>query len=206
MHVRAADGMRRRRVYGLLYGGCAVFGAAFGVAWWAYYGDAVLGGFFLGLAALSVLSYYLVTQPMRLRAKRDAEREATAAVELEPASSADSADSQVKATGYAPPGLGPASGEIIVERPKGYYVAVYRRYRILIDGRKVGAVKRGETLRTTVTAGPHTVAARIDWSGSPAVEVNVPPGGQVALDVEPSNDPFAGMLSSDKMLTLRLKP
>jgi len=198
--------MRQRRVYALIYGGSAAFSAAFGVAWWAYYGDAVLGGFFLVLAALSVLSYYLVTQPMRLRAKRDAAREATAAVELEPASSIDSGKSQVKATGYAPPELGTTSGEIIVGRPKGYYVAVYRRYRILIDGRKVGALKRGETLRTTVTAGSHTVAARIDWSGSPAVEVNVAPGGRVALDVEPSSDPFAGMFSTDKMLTLRVKP
>jgi hypothetical protein len=100
---------------------------------------------------------------------------------------------------------GPRSGAITVERPTGYYIAVYRRYRILVDGREVGAVKRGETLLTTVTAGPHTVSARIDWSGSPAVEVNVPPGGHVALDVEPSSDPFIGMFSTDKMLTLRVR-
>lgn len=203
VHAETVETMRRQRVYALLYGGCAVVGVAFGVGWWAYYSDPVLGVIFLVLAALAVLAYYLVTQPMRWRARRDT----MAAVGNRSTGSADPPGLQAQvATGHEFEEPGPESGEIVVERPKGYYVAVYRRYRILIDDREVGAVKRGETLRTTVTTGPHTVAARIDWSGSPAVEVNVPPGGRVALDVEPSSDPFAGIFSTDKMLSLRFKP
>jgi hypothetical protein len=196
--------MKRQRVYALFYGGCASFSAAYGVGWWVY-GNPVLGGVFLALAALLVLSYYLVTQPMRLRARRDAKRETAAVAEVDSAVSTNSGAKAQPEVEREPGEPGSKSGEITVERPTGYYVAVYRRYRILVDGREVGAVKRGETLRTTVAAGRHTVSASIDRSGSPAVEVNVPPGGQVALDVEPSSDPFIGMFSTDKMLTLRVK-
>ncbi|WP_157944055.1 hypothetical protein [Blastococcus atacamensis] len=169
--------------------------ASFGILWWAAIGDAVLGVIFLVLAALQIPSYYLFTQTTRLRAKRDAERQTAEATGGRVPGSADLG---------APSAPGPSAGEIVVERPTGYYFALLRRYWILIDGRRVGAVKRGATLRTTVTPGPHTVVARIDWTGSPSIDVDVPAGGRVVLDVEPSSDPIAGMFSTDKMLSLRV--
>ena len=92
-------------------------------------------------------------------------------------------------------------GQIVVTRPAGFYQDAVRRYRILVDGHEAGRLKRGEVLRHTVPAGRHDVVAKIDWSGSPAARIDVPPGGTVALRVGPGS-PISGFLSSDKWLTL----
>ncbi len=92
-------------------------------------------------------------------------------------------------------------GQIVVTRPQGFYQDALRRYKILIDGREAGGLKRGEVLRHTVQAGSHDVVAKIDWSGSPTAHVVVPPGGTVQLRVGPGS-PLGGFFSSDKWLTL----
>jgi hypothetical protein len=92
-------------------------------------------------------------------------------------------------------------GQIVVTRPAGFYQDAVRRYRILIDGQEAGRLKRGEILRHTVQAGRHDVVAKIDWSGSPAAQVDVPPGDTVTLKVGPGS-PVGGFFSSDKWLTL----
>jgi hypothetical protein len=97
-------------------------------------------------------------------------------------------------------------GQITVERPSGCAVAIFRRYRILVDGKEAGTVKRDQSVSFTVAPGPHIVVARIDWSGSPETTVHVPPGGHIKLDVEPAGDAVAGMFSADEMLTLTVRP
>jgi hypothetical protein len=92
-------------------------------------------------------------------------------------------------------------GQIVVTRPAGFYQDAVRRYRILIDGQEAGRLKRGDSLRHTVQAGRHSVVAKIDWSGSPAAQVDVPTGGTVTLKVGPGS-PVGGFFSSDKWLTL----
>jgi hypothetical protein len=204
-HAWTVDHLSRQRVLLLVYGGCALAGAACGLAWWVYYGDTVLGGFFLAVAALSVVAHRLLTQPLRRRAEREAERRAMAPGPT--ATTWVSTDSTASGTEPAVGGeLSDPDGQIAVERPGGYYVAAFRRYRIMLDGKKVGALRRGETVSFPVRPGPHIVAARIDWSGSPDVTVHVPPGGQVTLEVEPAGDAFARMFSADKMLTLTVRP
>jgi hypothetical protein len=49
-----------------------------------------------------------------------------------------------------------------------------------------GEVRPGETLRVELAPGPHQVRARIDWTGSPPTEVNIPGGSSVQLRVEPA--------------------
>ncbi len=56
----------------------------------------------------------------------------------------------------------------------------------------------------TVPAGRHTVEARIDWTGSPAADVDVPPGGTVTVVVQPG-DLFAGLFSTNRYLTLSVE-
>ena len=193
----------RQRVLVAVYGGGALVGAAFGTVWWIHYGDPVLGGFFLVLAALSAATHRLVTQPLRRRAERDAERTATTSAPATTRGPTDPTGAEADPDGSDErPDL---TGRITVARPDGYYVAVLRRYQIRVDGETVGAVKHGQSVSFTVTPGPHTVAARIDWSGSPEVTVHVPPGGAINLDVEPAGDAFAGMFSADKMLTLTVR-
>ena len=199
--------MRRQRLYALVYGGFAVASAGFGVVWWIGADDAVLGGVFLLLAVLCIAAHRLITQPARQRARRAAERAAPAGA----GEHHDAPPGPVAAGGAPPLSSDPGSveqhgGVIVVERPRGYHYAVFRRYRICIDGRTVGRLRRGEIRFFPVSPGPHTVSARIDWSGSPELVVDVPAGGRVALEVEPSEDPFLGAFSSDKSLTLTPVP
>ena len=75
------------------------------------------------------------------------------------------------------------AGTIRIER-RGTVRDLMRAYRIVVDGTEVGRVRRGETLDVAVTPGRHVVAARIDWTGSPDVEVTVAPGGTTRLVCE----------------------
>jgi hypothetical protein len=202
--VRTVEPVSRQRVLALVYGGCTVASAVVGLAWWAYYGDAVLGGSFLVMAVLLLAAYRLLTQPQRRRVQRAAER---AAMGSDPAGAQRPTElTEPRAQPAMDDGLPHQTGQITVERPGGYAVAILRRYRIHIDGVRAGAVRRGQSVSFTVPPGPHSVAARIDWSGSREVIVHVPPGGHIKLDVEPAGDSFAGLFSADKMLTLTVRP
>jgi hypothetical protein len=39
----------------------------------------------------------------------------------------------------------------------------YRRYVVMVDGRRVGTIRDGETREFQVSPGPHTVRLRLDW-------------------------------------------
>jgi len=41
-----------------------------------------------------------------------------------------------------------------------------RKYRILLDGTEIGRLGQGDLISQQVTAGPHSVEAKIDWCGS----------------------------------------
>lgn len=64
-----------------------------------------------------------------------------------------------------------------------------RRYNVKIDGELVGKVGRGGHFAVEVTPGSHHVQARIDWTGSPHVDVNVADGTDVHLTVRPGWQP-----------------
>jgi hypothetical protein len=64
-----------------------------------------------------------------------------------------------------------------------------RRYRIEIDGTRVGTLGRGETAKYRVAPGSHTVRARIDWTGSPALRVDVSPDALTRVVVAPAGLP-----------------
>jgi hypothetical protein len=46
----------------------------------------------------------------------------------------------------------------------------------VVDDEEVGKIGPGEQLSIPSSPGPHVVQARIDWSGSPRLTVNVPEG------------------------------
>jgi len=82
------------------------------------------------------------------------------------------------------------TGTIVVSRPAGGYRDLLRRYRIEVDGVEQGTVKRGEQLTTSAACGARRVRARIDWTGSPDVEVQVPPEATVTLVVTNRGNAF----------------
>jgi hypothetical protein len=79
---------------------------------------------------------------------------------------------------------------ITVRRPERPYRDRLRSYGIEIDGVRVGTVATGEQIDFPVGAGAHDVRAVIDWTGSPPVHLEVPPGGRARLLVEPAGNSF----------------
>ena len=61
----------------------------------------------------------------------------------------------------------------------------YRAYRVLIDGRPVGRIRRGQSVTRDVAPGSHTVQIRIDWCASPEVVIDVAAGGGQHLECGP---------------------
>lgn len=53
-----------------------------------------------------------------------------------------------------------------------------RKYRLEVDGRKVGVLAPESSLAVDVEPGRHVCRARLDWSGSPATAVE-PSAGQI---------------------------
>ena len=82
--------------------------------------------------------------------------------------------------------MDPGTGTLVVSRPRGGWRDFARSYRIEVDGRRCGGVRRGRTLTLSLPAGRHVVCARIDWMGSPVLLVDVPAGSSVTCRVEPA--------------------
>jgi hypothetical protein len=83
-------------------------------------------------------------------------------------------------------------GTLVVRRPKGGWRDFARSYRIHMDGRYCGRVRRGQTIELPISAGQHVVQARIDWLGSSDLVVNVPAGSSVTCCVESNGSAWLG--------------
>jgi hypothetical protein len=60
--------------------------------------------------------------------------------------------------------------------------ALLRRLVVLVDGEKAGMIRPGKTATIEVAAGIHSVAVRMDWVQSPAVEATCVDGTTTDLD------------------------
>jgi hypothetical protein len=86
--------------------------------------------------------------------------------------------------------VAPMAGRIVVDRPQRGSRDMLRRYNIKLDGKRVGKISRGDQLAIEVAPGHHRVQARIDWAGSPLIDVNVIDDTDVHLTVRPAGNPF----------------
>jgi hypothetical protein len=59
----------------------------------------------------------------------------------------------------------------VISRPSGRYRDAARRYRIEVDGNEALKIGAGERVEVPISTAAHSVRARIDWSGSPAVAI-----------------------------------
>jgi hypothetical protein len=85
------------------------------------------------------------------------------------------------------PALSGGDGRLVVSRPRGVWRRdLLRSFRLDVDGEPRGTVRRGQVLELEVPAGRHAVRARIDWTGSPTLEVDVEPGASVTVVVKPA--------------------
>lgn len=63
--------------------------------------------------------------------------------------------------------------EITLTRPTGYRVDSGREYQIIIDRKKVGSIKIGETKVFTLSPGRHEVRLKQDWASSEKLEFDL---------------------------------
>jgi hypothetical protein len=83
--------------------------------------------------------------------------------------------------------------KIIFTRPGGHYRDALRSYILEVDDVPSGRINPGQAVAIDIEPGPHTVRARISWTGSPRQEVNLGPGEEVRLQVEPAGTPAQGL-------------
>lgn len=89
-------------------------------------------------------------------------------------------------------------GEISISRAFMPVGDRFRRYKVLIDGSKVGTVGNGETVTFTTEVGAHRVRLKVDWLGSPEVLVVVQAGETTILAASAKpipNSPMAFLFS-----------
>jgi hypothetical protein len=56
-----------------------------------------------------------------------------------------------------------------VTRDSGY-ADVVRAYSVLLDGKKIGEIRNGETKKFSIEPGAHTMSFKIDWCGSKTLD------------------------------------
>ncbi|MFC4030118.1 hypothetical protein ACFO3J_01375 [Streptomyces polygonati] len=71
------------------------------------------------------------------------------------------------------------AAEILVFRDEADSYARLRRYKVYVDGKRVGDLRRGESCVTSVAPGAHTVQVRIDWCASPVSSADVARGDRL---------------------------
>ena len=74
---------------------------------------------------------------------------------------------------------------LTLTRPAGFRQAMFRRFRVLVDGAEVGTIGRGETCSYQVGPGRHTVQVLLGRSGTRVTEVDAVRESGVALQVFP---------------------
>ena len=97
--------------------------------------------------------------------------------------------------------------ELIVRRRAAWYQDRMRDYIVLVDGSERGRVGNDAEVRVHVEPGRHKVQLKIDWCGSPVIEVDVPAGGAQVLDCGPNATPlnafFHVIFRAGRYLTLQ---
>ncbi len=68
-----------------------------------------------------------------------------------------------------------------VERAADGYRDRFRTYAVVLDGRAVGRIKRGQAIEIAVSPGAHVAMLRIDWCASPHLTFSVSPGEVAVL-------------------------
>ncbi|TWT77827.1 hypothetical protein Pla123a_16230 [Posidoniimonas polymericola] len=86
-----------------------------------------------------------------------------------------------------------------------------RGYRVIVNGRKVGVIRNGQTKSFPVASGPCEASVRLDWCGSPVVSFHLGPEQEQRLECGSSFTvltsvltPFYALFRWDRYLTLRM--
>jgi len=91
----------------------------------------------------------------------------------------------------APPPLATGHSRIVVGRSPGGWLYRARAYKIRVDGESAQKIRAGQYVVFDQPSGHYTVDARIDWTGSEEVGVDVFAGSVVHLRVGLAGSPLS---------------
>ena len=83
---------------------------------------------------------------------------------------------------------------IVVRRASSRWRDRLRRYKVLIDAREVGLLKRGESGRYELAPGHHVLAVGIDWKRSRSFEVSGDGDGTMSFRCGPAGSPLLALV------------
>lgn len=69
-----------------------------------------------------------------------------------------------------------------ITRDSGYADLV-RAYDVILDGKKIGELRNGESKEFSVTPGQHALAAKIDWCGSKTLQFHARDSNTVSFNI-----------------------
>jgi hypothetical protein len=75
---------------------------------------------------------------------------------------------------------------ITIERQAGGQLDRARKYKVLIDGKKVGTIGKGKRVSFDVPRGSHEVMLKIDWARSEPLRVDLAENEEAELFCEPN--------------------
>jgi hypothetical protein len=82
---------------------------------------------------------------------------------------------------------------IVLSRKRRAYRDGLRKYLVMLDGKQVAKVRRGETVEIPVASGRHEIHLKIDWCRSPSIEFDAHAGEVIKLFVEPAGPVSDGL-------------
>ncbi|QGX08797.1 hypothetical protein EEW87_17485 (plasmid) [Janibacter melonis] len=93
------------------------------------------------------------------------------------------------------------SAIIRVTRSNEWWANRLRKFSILINGREVGKVSRGETVEFEIPPGQFDIQAKIDWTGSDLIKGDADDGEVRSFTVS-NGDTLGGLFRTDRYLSL----
>ena len=82
------------------------------------------------------------------------------------------------------------SANLVLSRERRGPRDLFRSYTVMIDGKEVARIKRGQRLELPITPGPHVIFLKIDWCHSPYVEIETAAGQAIQLTCVPGAPGF----------------
>lgn len=72
---------------------------------------------------------------------------------------------------------------LTVSRDSGYADRL-RAYAVILDGKKIGEVRNGETKEFPINSGAHEISMKIDWAGSRKLNFSATNGEPLSFQVK----------------------
>jgi hypothetical protein len=89
---------------------------------------------------------------------------------------------------------------VVIRREGGFWRDTIRRYKVRLDGERIGMLRPDEQLSIELEPGSHEVQIKLDWGSSPRRIVELAPGEVAWLRCGPGS--VLGLLVPDHYLVL----